>query len=521
MNKTTFKTVNLTLPKTRGLTATLSLVLLLSLTYLLLSRRNNKTSSSSSRQPEQVTQTAPWIPQRRLLRGLDLAVECGMAVRDDYLIPFLHGRIVLPGKSTVQLYLGGLHMYFTWEPANIKALLSDHKTWHIPRDRKLAMGPLLGRGIFTTDGADIPNPHDRTPRLSSARQDPPPDGTTVDLSDVFFRLSLDIGTDILFGESVGALMQEGRDGFGHLWESSIKTCAVRWPFTPLLAWFPWVNGRTGDMKRVFALVDGYVEKALERRRQQQQQQQQQQQASEPIHSTETRHIVLEEIASRIDNPTRIRSELLNFLLAGRDTTASLLTNIFFTLSKRPDIWQRLQTEISSLNGQPPSYTQLKKLACLDALLRESLRLYPVVPFIGRQAAVDTTLPTGGGTDGTAPVLIKRGQTVQYLTTMLHLRKDLYGQDAQEFRPERWLDDESAKHKTSPRATWRYLPFGGGARVCMGQQLALMQAAYATVRLCQRFDRLESRDEWGWRGRATMTMTSANGARVGLFARGGR
>jgi len=64
-------------------------------------------------------------------------------------------------------------------------------------------------------------------------------------------------------------------------------------------------------------------------------------------------------------------------------------------------------------------------------------LYPVVPGNGRTALVDTTLPVGGGPDGKSPIFIKAGQQVNYQVYVMHRRKDLFGEDASEFKPERW------------------------------------------------------------------------------------
>lgn len=92
-----------------------------------------------------------------------------------------------------------------------------------------------------------------------------------------------------------------------------------------------------------------------------------------------------------------------------------------------------------------------------------LRLYPSVPVNSREAIKLTTLPTGGGPDGKSPVLVRPGEGVGYPVYLVHRRKDLYGEDAEEFRPERWEDgslDESG---------WGYLPFNKGPRLCLGRK----------------------------------------------------
>ena len=191
--------------------------------------------------------------------------------------------------------------------------------------------------------------------------------------------------------------------------------------------------------------------------------------SEPEEPQPTsRYVFLHELVSQTSDPIKIRSELLNILLAGRDTTASFLSNIWFELSNRPDVWSRLQREIAAAlpDGDFPTFEKLKDMKYLRAVLNESLRLYPVVPENGRQAEVDTVLPVGGGEDGTSPVFVQKGQVVHWSLYTMHRRKDLYGEDAESFIPERWLDQD--EEKKGLRVGWEYLPFNGGPRICIGR-----------------------------------------------------
>lgn len=222
-----------------------------------------------------------------------------------------------------------------------------------------------------------------------------------------------------------------------------------------------------------------------------------------------RYLFIEELVRQTDDRVRIRSELLNILLAGRDTTASLLSNVWWMISRRPDVWNRLREEVATLNGEQPTYEQLKDLKYVRAVLNESLRLYPIVPVNSRQAVVDTTLPVGGGPDGKAPIFIAKGQNVAWSLWAMHRRKDYYGEDADEFKPERWLGEKSL------RPGWEYLPFNGGPRICIGQQFALTEASYTTVRLMQEFKDIESRDPGPWREWLTLTCVGFNGCKVAL------
>lgn len=220
-----------------------------------------------------------------------------------------------------------------------------------------------------------------------------------------------------------------------------------------------------------------------------------------------RYVFLDELIKQTQDPHTLRSELLNILLAGRDTTASLLANTWWTLARRPDIWAKLRAEIDQLHGERPVYEEIKDMKYLRWILNECLRLYPPVPGNARVAVRDTVIPLGGGHDGKAPVFVPKGSTVAYFPWSLHRRKDLYGEDADEFRPERW---------ENRRPSWNYLPFSGGPRICVGQQLALIEASYTTIRLMQAFARIEPRDEREWCEWVTLTLASGVGCKVALF-----
>lgn len=119
---------------------------------------------------------------------------------------------------------------------------------------------------------------------------------------------------------------------------------------------------------------------------------------------------------------------------------------------------------------------------------------------------DTFLPVGGGPEGKDPVFVPKGQEVMYSVYTMHRRQDIFGADADEYRPERW-------EKLKPG--WAYIPFNGGPRICIGQQFALTEAGYTTVRIMQEFEGLESRDSKPFEEALTLTMASFHGTEVGL------
>lgn len=136
----------------------------------------------------------------------------------------------------------------------------------------------------------------------------------------------------------------------------------------------------------------------------------------------------------------------------------------------------------------------------------ALRLFP--PFVSnsRVANEDTILPVGGGPNGKSPLFIAKGDVVTYSIFAMQRRKEFFGEDAEEFRPERWKD---------LRRRWEYLPFSGGPRSCVGQIFAFTEASYCVARLLYTFQEIESLDPTGWRENIAITLSLDNGVHCRL------
>ncbi|CAF3447243.1 unnamed protein product [Fusarium graminearum] len=205
---------------------------------------------------------------------------------------------------------------------------------------------------------------------------------------------------------------------------------------------------------------------------------------------------LDVLLERCSNDEEVREQVLGLLAAGRDTTASLMSWTWYCLLRNPHVFTKLRSKILSTFGQGPNspssvitFASLKECTYLQHVLFETLRLHSVVPFNSRRALRDTTLPTGGGPDGKSPIFVPKGTEVNFSTHVLHRRKDLWGEeDADDFVPERW-----EKKRGAASAAWHFVPFNGGPRICIGQQLALTEAGYVLVRMLQRYDAVEGLD----------------------------
>jgi len=227
-----------------------------------------------------------------------------------------------------------------------------------------------------------------------------------------------------------------------------------------------------------------------------------------------KYIFLEALVAETRDPIELRSQLLHILLAGRDTTASLLGWLFMCLSRDPARYKKLRDIIIRDFGEYESpseitFAKLKSCQYLQHCNNEALRLYPVVPVNGRYANKDTTLPRGGGPDGKSKIFVPKGSACEYSVHVMHHRKDIWGEDAEMFNPERFQ---------GRKLGWEFLPFNGGPRICIGQQFALTESSYVTVRLLQRFDKMESLEtDPIVKHNLTLTNCSANGVKIRAHA----
>jgi cytochrome P450 len=168
-----------------------------------------------------------------------------------------------------------------------------------------------------------------------------------------------------------------------------------------------------------------------------------------------------------------RHEAMTLFLAGHDTTAAGLTWLGYVLSTQQEAARRAEREVDrELSGRPPTYQDLPRLGYLEQVVKETLRLYP--PAIGvftRQATQDVEI---GG------YLLKKGSLVQ-LFSYLTQRDPRWFPEPENFEPERF---EPERAKSIP--AFAYFPFGGGPRVCIGNQFAMAEMVLVTAVLLQSF-----------------------------------
>ncbi|PMD37883.1 cytochrome P450 [Hyaloscypha variabilis F] len=201
-------------------------------------------------------------------------------------------------------------------------------------------------------------------------------------------------------------------------------------------------------------------------------------------STSERHPFILDLYKELQDRVLVRDQLMNVLIAGRDTTACLLSWAFYPLAQHPAALERLRQEIrsSTINGKALTRTQINKMSYLKSVLNETKRLYTQIPINVREATKTTLIPRGGGLDGQSPLLIRKGFSFGFSPYHMHRSKEVYGEDANEFRPERW---EGPELKNIGLASCL---FTVGPGFALGD-FALTEASYGIVRILQTFPNL--------------------------------
>lgn len=200
---------------------------------------------------------------------------------------------------------------------------------------------------------------------------------------------------------------------------------------------------------------------------------------------------------------QLRDEVMTIFLAGHETTANLLSFLWALLAKHPDVRQKLHEEIDhTLQGRPPAIEDLPHLTLTNLIIQETLRLYPPAWIIGRQAIEDDHI---GGFS------IPAGSGVLISPYIIH-RHPVYWDNPDTFDPWRFAEEGNGD-----RPRYAYLPFGGGPRLCIGNNFALTEAALIVATVAQRYE-LNLAPDRPVEAEAAFTLRPKNGVWMTLHTR---
>ncbi|KZS99736.1 cytochrome P450 [Laetiporus sulphureus 93-53] len=416
-------------------------------------------------------------------------------------------------------------MYITCDPQVIKTILAtDFDNFIKGEIFSGFMSPVLGTGVFNSDGEmwkwhrSMTRPFFSKDRISHFElfdkhsnealrkmAERLSEGHAVDFQDLVSRFTLDCASEFLFGSCVDFLRSPlpfSHDATGFLSSSSLSpdttssaiafakafqsaqhVCAQR-------SWRGWVwplyetfeDKTSRHMRRVDQFFDPLIREALTRHNKQ---------GSGTIDREDADSedgTFLDNLVRYTSDPVVLHDEVLNILLAGRDTTASSLTFAVYLLCMYPAVLSRLRQEIHDVVGlsRRPTYEDIREMKYLRAVINETLRLYPPVPFNIRYSVKDCVIPNPDPKG--PPIFVPANTPVSYYPFVMHRSTAYWGPDAMEFDPDRFLDDRLQKYLVPN--PFIFLPFNAGPRICLGQQFAYNEISFFLIKLLQRFDTME-------------------------------
>jgi cytochrome P450 len=371
------------------------------------------------------------------------------------------------------LPLGRQHIYYVGHPDMIRDILVTHQN-KFKKSRMLERAQLLlGEGLLTSEGEH----HRRQRRLvqpafhrdrmaaygavmaeraAGLREQWKP-GASVDVLDAMMRLTLSIVAQTLFSTEVDAEADEIGQALTEVF-SLFEIILL--PFSEILEKLPLPAVRR--FKRARKRLDETIYRLIAERR-----------ASGQDAGDLLSMLLLaqDEEGSGGMTDVQVRDEALTLFLAGHETTADALTWAWYLLSQNPGAERAFHDELDRvLGGRLPTPNDVPQLQYAACVFSEVLRLYPPAWGIGRRALED--YPVG---DFVVPA-----RSVVLMSPYVMHRDPRWFPDAAAFCPERWLAEDPARPK------FAYFPFGGGARVCIGERFAWMEGVLILAVLGQRW-----------------------------------
>jgi cytochrome P450 len=278
------------------------------------------------------------------------------------------------------------------------------------------------------------------------------------------RLTLDIVSKMLFGADTGSLADEIGDAVT-IAQEAFNRLIVSWRFF-LPDTFPFPDNL--PFIRAANRLDEIVYGIIAERR------------AERATGQDRLDLLSMLLAAQDEDGTRmtdkqLRDECMTIFLAGHETTALALSWAWYLLAQNPEAEAALHTELDeALGGRAPSMEDVPKLRFTEAVINESMRLYPPAYAMGREATDDVQLGEPGR------YRVPQGMVVLLSPYVMH-RDPRYYESPGEFRPARWVD---GLQKRLPR--FAFFPFGGGPRLCIGNQFAMMEAVLLLATIAQRY-----------------------------------
>ncbi|KAI1377005.1 putative cytochrome P450 oxidoreductase/alkane hydroxylase [Hypoxylon crocopeplum] len=413
-----------------------------------------------------------------------------------------------------------LDIIVTCDPENTKQVLQRRFTdFDIGPLRSHLFSPITPHGIFNFDGGKWKHVRQiYRAQFSDTRfvvnldvieqcfqlllRQIPKDGAPVDIQRLLIALVTDILGTYAVGEPLGAL-SNGQGAENKEVEEAYRFVKDRIARFGQSGPASWLYDRS-EFRKASTLIQNYTERFV---RQAMEKHHQYSKADGPEYQSATTFV--EKAATDGYTFAEVRDQAISIYLAGIDSVSGLLSATCWYLSRDPRVFHLLQASIIEKFGHDaPPYEELTSVVYLRHVFNEALRLKPSVPFNAKVANKDTWLPRGGGPDGQSGLLVRKNQIVSFWPWATHRKSEIFGDNPEAFRPERW--------ETIRADVPGFVPFQPGPRVCPGQRVALAMASYIIIRILQNCSSMESRDTMPWTESLGLSLASKHGVIVAIL-----
>jgi cytochrome P450 len=373
------------------------------------------------------------------------------------------------------LKLGPYHIFVINHPDDVHdVLVKQAAKFYKPNFNKTIFGRFLGSGLLISDGdfwkrqRKLTQPAFHMKRIEAYADtmvnfavqtaESWRDGLQVDADYEMMKLTLNIVAKTLFDADVSGAAEVIDRAGGVIQQIANQQFSTFLP--PMPIWMP--TPRNRREKAAIQELDDILIPIINERR-----------ASGEDKGDLLSMLLLaeDEDGSRMTDK-QIRDEAMTLFLAGHETTAKTLTWTWYLLAQHPEIEAKLHEELERvLGGRTPTLEDLRQLPYTDMVIKESMRLYPPAWGNGREAIEDLTLHG---------YPVKKRQVVLFVPYVIH-------RDPRWFpEPERFIPERFAEGYEERIPKYAYIPFGGGARICIGNSFAMMEARLLLATLAQRY-----------------------------------
>lgn len=403
-----------------------------------------------------------------------------------------HYMTDLAGLHRTYRLLGPLRSeVYTSDPANVEYMLKTNfenygKGWH----NYTILKDLLGDGIFAVDGDKWRQQRKvssyefstkvlrdfssvvfqrNAAKLANILSEAASANQIVDIQDLFMKSTLDSIFKVAFGVELDSMCGTSEEGAEFSRAFDDASAMTLWRYVDV-SWKikKFLNiGSEAALKKNVRIIDNFVYKLIRRK-------------IEQMHnSTDNTSMKKEDILSRFlqvteTDQTYLRDIILNFIIAGKDTTAATLSWFIYMLCKHPTIQEKVAREVKQMSNVKEisdfssfaasmGEEALEKMHYLHATITETLRLYPALPVDAKICFSDDVFPDGFN--------VREGDMVSFQPYAMGRMKFIWGDDAEDFRPERWLDSNGVFQPESP---FKFTAFQAGPRICLGKEFAYRQ-----------------------------------------------